>query len=115
MSTELFRLAAELCRPLGTPKPEPVTPAMRAKTKAREIIDANPGATLTELVALAWLEGRINLVQEIYPERRAHEYDRICGRCGKRDGSVMLAEPPAEGFVQSVCFDCSADDEPRAA
>ena len=84
MSTELFRLAAEICRPLGTPKPEPVTPASRAKTKASEIIDANPGATLTEIVALAWLEGRINLIQELYPEKAAHDDADTCQRCGAK-------------------------------
>lgn len=45
----------------------------------------------------------------------ASEYDRFCQKCGKRDGSVFLTEPPADGFVRSVCFDCSAGDEPRAA
>lgn len=44
--------------------PEP----SRARRKAREIIDANPGASLVEIVALAWLEGRIEACQELAPK-----------------------------------------------
>ena len=110
MSSELFRLAAELCRPLATPQPTPEP--SRARRKAREIIDANPGATLTEIVAMAWLEGRISACQDL---RSPSEYDCICQRCGRKDGSRMSATPPEHGYFETVCFACSAGDEPRAA
>lgn len=114
MSTELFRLAAELCRPLGPEKDEPKAEPTAVKA-AREIIAEHPDWSVEDLVAWAWCDGglrALEMVRNAAGAARVAEYDRICSRCGKRDGSVFLAEPPADGFVQSVCFDCSAGDEP---
>jgi hypothetical protein len=88
--------------------------------KADEIIAANPTVTtLRYLVALAYLEGRIEMAQEIKPKKLSgiHEFDCICQRCGRRDGSrhVIGADAPKLGYFETVCFHCSAGDEPRAA
>lgn len=112
MSTDLFRTLADITRPLSAPKP--VTEPTLARRKAREIIDQNPGATLVEIVALAYLEGRIEGVNEV--RKIAHDvFDNsaTCQRCGRK---VRLASTaPASMADRYVCFDCSAGDEPRAA
>jgi hypothetical protein len=102
MSTELFRLAAEITRPLGTPAPEPVNERTRALTKAREIIDQTPGASLKELVALAWLQGRIEVIEELFP-KRSHDNSYCCQRCGRRVS--VTASAPADNSDR-VCNDC---------
>lgn len=58
----------------------------RALTKAREIIDQNPGASLTHLVALAWLQGRIEVCAELKPLTEVTFLDRAdcCQRCGRK-------------------------------
>ena len=106
----LFEVAAALTRP-ALPKPEP-TLRDRAMVKARVILAEHPDMTPQELVALGWLEGRLELCDEL---RTPKEYDCICQRCGRRDGSRFSLTPPRHGFFETVCFHCSAGDEPRAA
>lgn len=94
-------------------------PESDARRKARQIIDANPGGSLLGLVAMAYLEGRVDSLREVQAELRQvharHEYDAFCSRCGKRDGVRLSKVPPPDGFFQVVCFNCSAGDEPRTA
>lgn len=109
-----------------TPIAEAPRPSL-ARRRAREIIDQNPGATLIDVVAIAYCEGRVDVAREAYNEWKAkldapragiHEYDCICQRCGRRAGSrhVVSADAPKNGYFEVVCFHCSAgDDPPRAA
>ena len=96
-------------------------PESDARRKAREIIDLNPGASLIEIVALAYLEGRIEGVREVRQIQREvlsqHEFDCICHRCGRRAGSRMAyaKDAPKHGYFEVVCFHCSAGDEPPRA
>lgn len=88
--------------------------------KAREIIDANPGASLIETVALAYLEGRIDACQELRPSTvrpGLHEFDCVCQRCGSRAGSrfVVDSDAPKEGFFRVVCDRCTSGYDTRAA
>lgn len=97
------------------------TDRLQALSAAREILKQNPGTPPLQLVALGWLEGRISLCQELKPTLQPlnglHEYDCFCQRCGRRDGSRFLLanEAPADGFLKTVCFHCSAGDEPPRA
>lgn len=94
-------------------------PKLASLGKAREIIKQNPGASTLQLVAMAWLEGRIALCQELRPEpsSRLVEVDCFCQSCGRRDGSRHVVERdfPADGFFKTRCFHCASGDEPRVA
>jgi hypothetical protein len=98
------------------------TDRLHALAAAREIVRANPYTTPLQLAAMAWLEGRISVCREMRPtldprSNELHEYDAICGTCGKRDGSRMAvaADAPKDGFFTTRCFHCSAADDTRAA
>lgn len=112
MSTDLIRTLVEITQPLSAPKP--VTEPTLARRKAREIVDANPGATLVEIVALAYLEGRIEGINEVRSiARDVFDNSATCQRCGRK---VRLGSTAAANMADRyVCFDCSAGDEPRAA
>ena len=139
MSTDLTRTLAEIAAPRSTddviagcrvPKRDkpirdespPAEQPSLARRKAREIIDANPGATMTEVVALAYLEGRIEGVREMQQIQREvfnrpAEFDCICQRCGRRAGTRFAApkDAPPHGYFEVVCFHCSSGDEPPRA
>ena len=118
MSTDLNRTLAAIA---GAPQPPSDQPSL-ARRKAREIIDTNPGATLVEIVALAYLEGRIEGVAEVRQIQREvfarpSEFDCICQTCGRRAGTRMASakDAPPHGYFEVVCFHCSAGDEPPRA
>jgi len=83
--------------------------ALSALSAAREILKQNPNLGPVELSAK-------ELRPLLKPKLGLHEYDCFCQRCGKRDGSRFLLDQdaPAEGYLQTVCFDCSAGDQPGA-
>jgi hypothetical protein len=110
-SSDLFHLAADISR---SQLPQP-NDAERAIAKARQIIAENPYAPTPHLIALGWLQGRIELCEELREPLSWHEFDCICQRCGRRDGSKMARTVPPLGFFQTICNDCAAGDPPRAA
>ena len=119
MSTDLTRTLADLVQPLAA---APAEQPSLARRKAREIIDANPGTTLIEVVALAYIEGKIEGIREVRDLHREifarpSEFDCICQRCGRRAGSRMAyaKDAPKHGYFEVVCFHCSAGDEPPRA
>ena len=94
-------------------------PPIRAFTraKARAIVDRNPTATMMQLVELAYMEGRIEGIEEhlaAKPESLpVYDHSTACQRCGRK---IRLASSaPAPIPLDYVCFHCSAGDEPRAA
>lgn len=106
MSTDLTRTLAEIGNPLPPPS--------LARQKAREIIDQNPGTTLIEIVALAYLEGRIDGINEVRKiHRDVFDHSTACQRCGRK--IRLSSSAPAPIPLDYVCFECSAGDEPRAA
>ena len=119
MSTDLTRTLADLVQPLAAPPAE--QPSL-ARRKAREIIDLNPGASLIEIVALAYIEGKLEGIREVRDLHREifarpSEFDCICQRCGRRAGTRFAApkDAPPNGYFEVVCFHCSSGDEPPRA
>ena len=97
------------------PEPAPNMDRLHALAAAREIIRHNPGESQMQLVAMAWLQGRIELCQELKPtlDRPLYDNSYTCQCCGRKVGAASTS--PADMAATYVCFHCSAADDTRAA
>lgn len=114
MSNDLTRTIADIGNPLPAAEPEPSAMQLDARRAARELIDAHPGASLVQLVTLAFLEGRLRGMADARTiARDVFDNSTCCQRCGRRIS--LSSSTPTPIPMNYVCFDCSAGDEPRAA
>ena len=106
--------------------PEPSsTDLAAAKAAARRIIDQNPRATLTQLVALGWFDGRIALCEQLRPSIASmvqslpeiapaataiYDNSATCQCCGQKDRLASRVPFTAEQLNGYICRRCLSGD-----
>lgn len=90
-----------------------------AMASARRVIDQNPRATLIQLCALAWLDGRAHLAEDMAAQLGAKDeavtlYDNsaTCQGCGVVERLMQRVPATAEQLNDHYCRKCLDGDQP---